>query len=194
MRAIGVSLGILWVAAGLASAQEGPSTPQVEIGVNYSLLHANLHDDAHQVTGNGGSGYFVYNMNHVLGVVADFGGYHNGGIHGPLDGNTTFTYLFGPRFNWRHWRRANPYAQFLFGGARTSSGAILGQMASSADHNGFATAAGGGVDVAITPHLAFKPIQVEYVMSQVGSFTTSRNSFQNDLRYSAGVVLRLGQK
>ena len=194
MRTIGVSLGILWVTAGLASAQEGPPTPRVEIGVNYSLLHANLHDDAHQVTSNGGSGYFVYNMNHVLGVVADFGGYHNGSIHGPLDGDTTFTYLFGPRLNWRHWKRANPYVQFLFGGARISSGAILGQMTGSADHNGFATAAGGGLDVAITPHLAIKPIQVEYLTSQVASFTTNRNSFQNDLRYSAGVVLRFGER
>jgi hypothetical protein len=67
-------------------------------------------------------------------------------------------------------------------------------MTGSADHNGFATAAGGGLDVAITPHLAIKPIQVEYLTSQVASFTTNRNSFQNDLRYSAGVVLRFGER
>lgn len=194
MRAIGVLLGILWVAAGLASAQEDASTPRMEIGVNYSLLHANLHDDAHQVTSNGGSGYFVYNVSHLLGVVADFGAYHNGSVHGSLGSDTTLTYLFGPRFNWRRWKRVNPYAQFLFGGARISSDAILGQTASSADHNGFATAAGGGIDVPLTRHLAFKPIQVEYVMSQVASFTNNRNSFQNDLRYSAGVVLRFGEK
>ena len=39
-------------------------------------------------------------------------------------------------------------------------------------HNGFATAAGSGVNGAITPYLAVKPIQVEYV-------GTSRRSFRS---------------
>jgi opacity protein-like surface antigen len=194
MRVIGVSLGILLVIAGFARAQEDPPTPRVEIGVDYSLFHANLHDDASQITSNGGSGYFVYNLNRVLGAVADLGGYHNGSIHGPLNGDTTFTYLFGPRFNWRHWRRADPYVQFLFGGARASSSVVVGETTASASHNGFAMAAGGGLDVAITRHLAITPIQVEYLTSQDASFAANRNSFQNGLRYSAGVVLRFGEK
>jgi hypothetical protein len=64
-------LGVLCVDATLASAQQGTSLSQVEIGLNYSL-HANLHEDVPQVTSNGGSGYFVCNINHLLGVVADF--------------------------------------------------------------------------------------------------------------------------
>jgi hypothetical protein len=39
-------------------------------------------------------------------------------------------------------------------------------------HNGFATVASGGVNGAITPYLAVKPIQVEYV-------GTSRRSFRS---------------
>jgi hypothetical protein len=69
-------LGVLCVDATLGSAQENTLLPQVEIGLNYSLLHANLHEDVNRVANNGGSGYFVYNINHVLGVVADFGSYH----------------------------------------------------------------------------------------------------------------------
>ena len=48
--------------------------------------------------------------------------------------------------------------------------------------------------VHMTQHLAFKPIQVEYVMSQLPHFGTNANSIQNNLRYSAGIVLRLGSK
>lgn len=192
MKSFRVLLGVLFIAATCISAQE--TTPQVEVGLNYSLFHSNLHEDASQVTSNGGSGYFVYNINRTLGAVADFGAYHNGSVHGRLDSDTTFTYLFGPRFNLRHWSRITPYVQALFGGARVSATTNFGTTRASSDQNGFASAAGGGVDIAVTHHIAIKPIQVEYVMSQVPSFTTNRNSFQNSLRYSAGVVVQFGEK
>src|ERR1700693_4232157 len=97
---------------GAATAQE-VYTPKYEVGVNYSWLHVNSANYDYQRTGNGGSGYFEYNLNKTLGLVADFGGYANTrtGIDEKL-----LTYMFGPRFNWRH-SRLNPYTQFLFGGA-----------------------------------------------------------------------------
>lgn len=96
----------------------------------------------------------------------------------------TFTYLFGPRFNWRK-SRVVPYAQFLFGGSETG---LNGSLASTT-RNGFATAAGGGIDIAVTKRVAVKPIQLEYITARPSS-----NSFQNNLRYSAGVVFRFGEK
>jgi hypothetical protein len=48
-----------------------------------------------------------------MGLVADFGGYANTRT---VSMTTYWTYLFGPRFNWRH-SRLTPYAQFLFCGA-----------------------------------------------------------------------------
>jgi opacity protein-like surface antigen len=194
MKTFSMSVGVLFMASVLTHAQEPPPTPRLEVGLNYSLLHANLNADASQITSNGGSGYFAYNVSRVLGLVADFGGYGNGSVHGPLDSDSTFTYLFGPRFNWRHWSRVTPYVQALFGGARISATTNLNGTMASSDQNGFATAAGGGVDIAITHHIAIKPIQIEYVMSQVPSFATNRNSYQNSLRYSAGVALRFGEK
>jgi hypothetical protein len=50
------------------------------------------------------------------------------------------------------------------------------------------------LDIALTRHIAFKPIQLEYVMSQLPHLGTNSNSIQNHLRYSAGLVLRLGSK
>ncbi len=179
--------------AALASAQENPATPIVEVGLNYSFVHATSPEGQRQLTSNGGSGYVTYNWNHIVGLVADFGAYHNGARHGLLENSTTFTYLFGPRFNWRI-SRFNPYVQFLFGGARTSADTSVNGTTVSPDGNGFATAAGGGIDIALTNFLAFKPIQVEYLMAQVPDLATDRLNFQNDLRYSAGVVLRFGKK
>jgi len=173
---------------GAASAQE-VYTPKYEVGVNYSWLHVNSANYDFQRTGNGGSGYFEYNLNKTLGLVADFGGYANTrtGINEKL-----LTYMFGPRFNWRH-SRLNPYVQFLFGGGYAWSGPT------STTQNAFATAAGGGLDYSLTKRIAIKPIQVEYVMTQfdsarLGGATRGFGSHQNDVRYSAGVVFRLGEK
>ena len=144
---------------------------------------------------NGGSGYFVYNLNPVIGLVADFGGYRNGSLHGSFDSDTTFTYLFGPRFSWRRWSRVTPYTQFLFGGARISAALVDpdGSVRSS-DQNSFALAAGGGIDVALTHHIAATPIQVEYLMTQATDFAGATGNVQNGLRYSAGLVFRFGEK
>ena len=171
-----------FLAAGATAYAQEVSTPKYEIGVNYSWLHVNSANDDFQRTGNGGSGYFEYNLNRTVGLVADFGGYANTRLD-----NRVLSYMFGPRFNWRHYRMT-PYAQFLFGGVYAWSGPTL-----TTSQNAFATAAGGGLDYRLTDRIAVKPIQVEYVMTQLNS-ANGFGSHQNDVRYSAGVVLRLGSK
>jgi hypothetical protein len=190
MKSITFVLGTLLTSGAVLCAQE-VATPKYEVGVNYSWLHVNSANFDFQRTGNGGSGYFEYNLNRMIGLVGDFGGYANTrtGIN-----DKALTYLFGPRFNWRH-SRLNPYAQFLFGGAY----AWAGPTANSNTQNAFATAAGGGLDVKWTEHIAIKPIQVEYVTTQfdsarLGGSTMSFGGHQNDVRYSAGVVFQFGSK
>ena len=168
--------------AAAASAEDEVPTPKYEVGVNYSWLHVNSANYDYQRTGNGGSGYFEYNLNRTVGLVGDFGGYANTRFN-----NRLMTYMFGPRFNWRH-SRLNPYAQFLFGGAHVWSGPQY-----TTTQNAFATAAGGGLDYRLTDRIAIKPIQVEYVMTQIDS-ANGFGSHQNDVRYSAGVVFRFGEK
>ena len=70
---------------------------------------------------NGGYGYVEYNLSKVFGLVADLGANHVGNAGGVQLRNTTFEYLFGPRFNWRK-SRFTPYAQVLVGGQRFSIG------------------------------------------------------------------------
>jgi hypothetical protein len=191
MRAFRFAVGTLMLSAVAASAQE-TTTPKVEVGLNYSWLHVNSANYDYQRTGNGGSGYFEYNFNRTVGLVADFGGYANTrtGIN-----DKALTYLFGPRFNMRHFERWTPYAQFLFGAAYAWSGPSGFQQ----NQNAFATAAGGGLDYNFSRHISIKPIQVEYVMTQfdsanLGGSTKGFGGHQNDLRYSAGVVFKFGGK
>jgi len=185
------SLFMVFMALSVSASGQEESTPRYEIGLNYSWLHVNSANYDYQRTGNGGSGYFVYNLTPMVGLVGDFGGYANTrtGIN-----DKALTYLFGPRFTWRH-SRWNPYVQFLFGGAYAWSG----PNDDSNKQNAFAMASGGGLDYVLTKHIAIKPIQVEYVMTQfdsanLGGSTKGFGGHQNDVRYSAGVVFRLGEK
>src|SRR5712691_3355395 len=112
--------GVILASAVAANAQETATTPAAEVGFNYSYARMNPGGTIPSFNQNGGSGYIEYNINKVVGVVADLGAYHNGNVSQfPID-NTTFSYLFGPRFNWRM-SRMTPYVQALVGGARFSS-------------------------------------------------------------------------
>jgi hypothetical protein len=39
-----------------------------------------------------------------------------------------------------------------------------------------------------------KPLQVEYLMTQLPQLASNLNSVQNNLRYSAGIVYRFGER
>jgi opacity protein-like surface antigen len=189
MKTIKLALAVFLASGAVMYAQE--NTPRVEVGLEYSWLHVNSANYDYQRTGNGGSGYLEYNVNSLIGLVGDFGGYANTrtGIN-----DKVVTYMFGPRFNWRH-SRFNPYVQFLFGGAY----AWAGPTNFSQNQNAFATAAGGGLDINLSNHISLKPIQVEYLTTQfdsarLGGSTQAFGDHQNDVRYSAGVVFKFGGK
>ena len=172
-------------AATFVRAQES-ETPAAEVGLTYSFVHRTNEQGHSGYSQNGGSGYFEYNVTRMVGLVADLGGYDSG-----KRDRQTLTYLFGPRLNWRM-SRITPYVQFLFGGAYEWG--LIKSSGISTTQNGFSLAAGGGVDINITHHIAVKPIQLEYVMTQLPQLASNLNSAQNNLRYSAGVVYRFGSR
>jgi opacity protein-like surface antigen len=122
---------------------------------------------------NGVSGSLAYNTNRWLGIVGDFGGYHAspGGVS-----LNTYTFLFGPRLSLRNPSNFTPFAQALLGGSRVTVGGGGGSS------NQFAYSVGGGVDIGLLPHLAFRP-QLDYIgLNTPGSHT-------NCTRVSAGFVI-----
>ena len=169
--------------------------PVAEVGFSYSYTRVNPGGTLSGANANGGYGYVEYNVNKVLGLVADLGANRVGNAGGVQLGETTFEYLFGPRFNWRK-SRFTPYVQVLVGGQRFSNGlnpsSTTPRLASA--QNNFAAAIGGGVDFKLTSHIAVKPIQVEYLAAEVSPPGVNLNFVQNNLRYSAGVVFRFGSK
>jgi hypothetical protein len=150
-----------------------PSRAQsVDVSVGYSYFRLGGSGGINQ---NGVSGSVAYNLKSWdwLGVVGDFGGYHAS----PAGVSTnTYTYLFGPRLTLRNPSKFNPFAQALLGGSRITTGS------GGPSFNQLAYSVGGGLDIGLLPHLAFRP-QVDYVgLNTPGSHT-------NCTRVSAGFVV-----
>ena len=195
MKKLALLCGAMLLFAGLASAQD---SPKVEAFGGYSYLRVNAGDGAPGANFNGGSGSLAYNFTPMLGVVADFGGYHwsqDGG-----DG-TAVTYLFGPKVALRH-GPITPFAQALFGGAHGSGNffeicdtARIHREGGpgceeSGSENAFAFTLGGGVDWNATPHIGIRLIQAEYLFTKFNEGGDGLPCHQNNARISAGVVFR----
>ena len=194
MKSSAILLSAFLVSGAIASAQE-TSTPVAEVGLSYSYTRVNPGGALSSYNANGGYGYAEYNFNRVFGLVGELGANRVGDVNGFQIGNTTFEYLFGPRFNWRH-SRFTPYVQALVGGERFSNGFNPGAADPRlfASQNNFAAALGGGLDIAVTNHIAVKPFQLEWITTQFNNSAANLNYVQNNLRYSAGVVFRFGSK
>lgn len=169
--------------------------PRFEIGAGYSYVRANV-NTTNLVTGtdpsvglnfNGGSAEAVFNINHWLGVVGDFGGYATNstptvnGVAFPVDTNV-ISYMAGPRVSFRQFGKITPFVHGLFGGARIADSFVTG-----GSQNKFAMALGGGLDYKLTTHISIRPVQAEYFMT---TFSDLNNNRQNNFRYSAGIVLK----
>lgn len=188
LLALGVLLALLGTAP-LAKAQEEPSKLELYGGYYYARFNvtADVPGIAPSSTynGNGGGGQLEYNANRWLGVVGDLGGFYatssgNGSFAGGV-----FTYLIGPRVNFRR-ARISPFAQTLFGGVRTTDGIEH----STGTEDNFAMTTGGGFDFKVSRHVSIRPIQAEYFMTKIPDGLHNR---QDNLRIGAGVVLRLGR-
>ena len=177
-------LAVLSLCGTAVQAQE---TPKVDVFAGYSYVRANPGPNSgDSFSLNGGEASVTYHIRDWVSGVADFGGYHNGDILGSGVDGTLSTYLFGPRFTYRSYRRFTPFAEALFGVAHAS--ASIGGGALGSSQNSFAMAIGGGVDYRINNRFSIRPLQVDYLLTRF-SEGTPNNQTQNNLRASTGIVI-----
>lgn len=172
---------------------------------------------------NGGGGQFAYNFSRWFGVVADVGAVTNGTLNQTSVDTTVLNFLAGPRITFHNHSRFVPFAQVLFGGAYSTAstrisvlpgGAIAGGQFQSivnsdlpisarlvASNTGFAMMAGGGLDIRINKHVAFRPIGADYYLTRLPNLFTSNltglptnTSNRNNFRYSAGFNFMFGAR
>ncbi len=148
-----------------AGAALAQDAPKAEVAGNYTYIHFSGGGNC-----NGASGSVTGYLNSWFGVTGDFGACHFGG------GGSAQTYMFGPKVAYRSGGRVDPYFHLLFGGTH-----VTGASA-------FSMTLGGGFDYKLQDHFAIRVAQVEYYMTHFGGVR------QNNFRFSAGVVIRIGKK
>lgn len=167
MRKLAAVFGLL-VITSMAFAQPAQAQSTVIFG-GYSYLR--LDTSPGSANFNGWNASLTENMFKVLGFTADFGGTYAspGGVKSSMN-----TFLFGPQLSLP--APVSPFVHALFGAARFS--------AAGSSSTSFASAIGGGIDIHPLPLIGVRLIQADYLNTH---FAGTR---QNDLRLSAGIILR----
>ena len=192
-----------WILVLILSAPvfaQAQDKPKVEVFAGYSYQPFDFSPDGH-----GWNASVVANVHRWFGVKADVSGHY-------LHTSSTFTIplpvpgtlqqrrsdrlhlvLFGPQSRFPQWKRVSFFQHALFGLSLASSrfsDTLDGTpfpASTFADH-GFAMVLGGGLDVHVSPHLAIRAGQTDYLLTRINGFTS------HNFRYSAGVVFRFGKR
>jgi outer membrane protein OmpA-like peptidoglycan-associated protein len=166
----------------------GRLLPRFEVAGGFSYVNLNPGDPFNSFNNFGGSGSFAYNPSRYLGLVAEFTGYNfDRNIAGTDVRGSWNSWLFGPRLNLRRFDYFVPFAEFLAGGSHGDP-----QMTGDVSQNAFALAAGGGVDVVLSKHVAWRFAQIDYLMTNFSGPNIGGNARQSNLRLGTGIVLRFG--
>ena len=210
MRKSLVVLGAVLLCALTASAADEGKF-ETFLGYNFVVFQPNV-DVIPKFHANGGNGQFVYNFSKWFGAVVDVGAVTKGVLSGfPVD-TTIANYVAGPRVTWHSDSRFKPFVQVLFGGAYGTTSARVSVLPSiagvlppgiilnpnvpvtariHASDTAFAMMAGGGLDIKLSKHVAFRPIGADYYLTRFSSPQLG-DSNQNNFRYSAGINFLFG--
>lgn len=165
-------VGIILVFLLVSLASLAQDFPKAELFGGYQLSRQN------STNLNGWNASFTGNYNRWLGLTGDFSGAYNTRIG--IDFRS-YTFTGGPTVAGRSNGTFTPFAHALFGGfhqVAEAGSTALGTV------TGFAFIGGGGVDAKITPHIAARLGQFDWM-----SFHASSGS-SSIFRYSGGIVFR----
>ena len=208
----------LLICAALLSASVAAATdwPTMETFLGYNFVRFNPNSDfVPSFNANGGNGQFVYNFSPWLGAVLDVGAVNNGRLNQFSIDTTVMNFVAGPRFTLHNHSRFLPYAQALFGGAYSTASTAVALLPTNgtvfppgvivnpnqplsarlnASNTGFAMLVGGGLDIRLSKHVAFRPFEASYYLTRIPSLLTGNTSNRNNFRYAAGVNFLFGAK
>ena len=206
---------LLAVASLFGAAAFAQDAPKLQVAVDYSYLHTPRGSFVPGSSFNGGGASLAYFFFKHVGLKAEFTDYGSYGQVVTVPANTQgcnsqsncalsvhgnlFTYTVGPVLRF-HFKRVQPFAEFMFGGAHnniyanifnscTAQGECI-NLSRLPNNNSFDLVIGGGFDIPFREHIAFRPVEVDYVRTSFGNPTVIGNSTQNNLRAQAGIVIK----
>jgi len=171
-------------------------TPKAQIFGGYGLIHEEGFD-AHGFTAE-----VEGNVSKTFGIAGDFGfGRVSQGasIEGINVSASVKEYLFmgGPRFSYGA-QKGRAFFHYLVGGMRMNATGSASGLSAGTTFSGFAMAIGGGVDISLNDKVSIRPAMLDWLRVRSSEKTiagvTIPAMWGNQIRYSAGIVFKLGKK
>jgi peptidoglycan-associated lipoprotein len=171
--------------------QPASGKPRAELALDYSYLHSNAPPGGCGCFNlNGGSATFAWPlMSGQFALAGDVTIAHAGTVSSSRDNITLSTFTAGGRYLPRLGRSSlQPFGQVLLGLAHSSGTLVQGSNPGAANAGAaFAGIFGGGLDLRATPRFSIRLVEADYLLT---TFDNGSNNHQNNLRISAGVVIR----
>jgi opacity protein-like surface antigen len=223
-----VLAGVLLLAAGTAVAQDSDSYPRVETAPAFTYVHNSpVLGGSQSFNCYGFGGTIAYNFTSMIALAADLSGCRVAGLDNTYGIGSKVhvgegTYVFGPRFTFRHFGKLQPFLETNFGiehirvkcnngDAGNACGSISAVQplptdttviivtnpnATSYGKSVFALTAGGGLDIKFNKKFALRLVQAEYLYTRFGNdcqfAVCSNNNGQNSFRLKSGIVIGWG--
>jgi len=196
----------------VAAVAGATDVPRMETFLGYNFVRFNPDSGfVPSFNANGGSAQFVYNFSNLIGIAVDGGGVHKGELNG-ADVDTTVAHLLaGPRVSFHNHSRFTPFGEVLFGGAYAAMSRQINVLPIAgtgdsllldptipisvrlqASHAGFAMMAGGGLDIKLNKHIAFRPFAADYYLVRLPKLGTTDDVNRNNWRLSGGINFMFG--
>ena len=168
-----------------------PPPALLEVTLGYSTLRSNtIPGGCACFWMQGGKAEFQAALSSRIGLVSEIAGHHAHDINSAGEDLSLVSYLFGPRLSWRV-RRFTPFVQTLIGGVHGFDAIFPSTNNSTVVPDAFAIAAGGGMNIALSRHLALRPFQLDYFLTDLPNNSANR---QNSFRLGSGIVFKLSSR
>jgi len=195
MRKVLPAVSLLLLIPLAAMAQD--AYPRAEVFGGYSYFRAN----PDKLNLNGWEASVAGNITNWFGVEGDFSGHYGSpkifGFDVPFVDVSSHTFMAGPRLTYRS-EKVTPFAHFLIGAARASTSTNIEGFGVSTSDTALATVVGGGIDINLNDTIAIRAVQADYVMTRFKPGPqiafSGLDNHQNNFRFAAGIVIKLGNR
>ena len=187
MMAVGAAImsSLAWAQTTATQTVARPQRPQLDLAITFTA------DRTNPVAGNnqwltGGSIELGADAWHGLGIAAKVTGVTTGqiGTQGvPLN---LVLVTFGPRFRYTH-KKLSFYGEGLLGEANGFRSVFASPGGATNSANALALQVGGGVDLRLAKHLAWRALEANWTRTQ---FSNGTSNVQNHLMLGSGLAVK----
>lgn len=165
------------------------SSRRLDAGADYDFLHTNAPPGSCPCfSASGGDAWAGYMFSSGLSIVGEVASQHASNIGGSGEDLTLTSFLAGPRYSYLHIKRVVPFGELLLGAAHADGSLSPENSGINGSSNAFAMVAGSGLDVPVTKRISIRAVRADYYLTR---FANGVNDHQNNLRISAGIVVRI---